>query len=99
MTDFPPGVWALIQTTKHEIECAPFREHRERFAPTLKLIATADCEWVPNICYVREDASLCGEVVGYHFSAEPYIHRPGSSGTKFRNFTRTFSFIGNEGRR
>jgi hypothetical protein len=72
MTYFPPSVWALIQTMKHEIECAPLREHRARFAPTRKVIATAYCEWIPYDCHACEDAGLCGEVVDCHFSVETY---------------------------
>ena len=70
MTYFPPSVWALIQTMKHEMECAPLREHRERFAPTLKVIATAYCGWIPYVCYACEEAGLCGDVGDWQFSVK-----------------------------
>jgi hypothetical protein len=82
MTYFPPSVWGLIQTMKHEMECAPLREHRERFAPTLKVIATAYCDWLPYICCACEAAGLCGEVVDCHFSVETHDNPP------FRRFDK-----------
>jgi hypothetical protein len=82
MTYFPPSVWGLIQTMKHEMECAPLREHRERFAPTLKVIATAYCDWLPYTCGACEAAGLCGEVADCHFSVETHDNPP------FRRFDK-----------
>jgi hypothetical protein len=42
---------------------------------------------------------LCGmhEVLGEEVCGYCYIHRPGSSGTQFRNFSLTFTCLGSWG--